>query len=566
MQRRATLFASLALVALAVLVYARTLHDGPIVDDRPMALDNPYVESWAGLPALFSHDLWTTSGQHEAGKIYRPFFMVSCVVNRSLGGGSVESYHAGNLFIHIAACLALFQLLLVAVGRAHWMLASLAVAWFTVGGIESEAVAWISGRCDSLGAAFAVGALLAHRSRQRGRAFTTALLAACALLTKESFIVLPALLFADDLLVIRRPLRGEWPTYALLVGSIGFYFCVRSFVGLPDASVIAGTSPVALAQSFLYLVFDHGTRFIWPYRFGFMEPYRPLPLWGSLAVTGAIALATWNLVRLARRKRPDLELPRAALFGWLWFLFSLLPLALTGPNLHLVGDRYAYFPLMGLTLSSVALVAMLLDRFPGPAGSPRLGFLAVGLLAVTLQAARTWQRLGDWRSEETLFRASLRTDPDDFFALYFLGKLAAERGQLAEAEPMLRRSLTLEPDQFRADNALCFVYLQMDRLGEAEANCRESLTKNPGDPRTWVNLASLYVRGAHWHEGLAAATHAAEQKPGYAEAHYLSAVCLANLGRLEPAQTELERTLQLDPNHAGAKSLAAQLKQAAATP
>jgi Flp pilus assembly protein TadD len=552
---------STALVVLAVVAYASMFRNGPVIDDVPLTLQNPYVQKASGLVSLFSHDMWTASGQHEPSSFYRPVWMASYLANRLLLGNSVASYHAGNLFFHATACLALYSLLLPATPRRRdFLLAALGAAWFTTSALNSEAVAWISGRCDSLGAAFGAGALLARRLTKSWRPWVTWLLASAAIFSKESFIVVPAMIVLYDGLVLRRQLRDEKASYALVAASVAAYFGLRSLVGVPAASVVAGTGPLVLLRSFLFLVADYPIRLLFPYRLCFMCPYRQPSLAASLVVLLAAGGVSWWLWR-AQRRRPDELGPRAALFGWLWFLVSVAPLSLPGPNLHIVGDRYAYFPAMGLCVLAVALAAELADRTPS-SWTARAGTTALVLatLGVAAQGARTVVRLRDWKDETTLFRAALAADPNDFFALYYLGHLAAERGELSEGERLLQQSLALEPDQYRAHNALCFVYLNRNELELAEAECKASLRMRGTDPRTWVNLASAYVRLARWDAGLDASTRATELKPLYAEAHYLRAVCLANLGRLPEAVAEDRETLVLDPAHAGAASLAEQFR------
>jgi Flp pilus assembly protein TadD len=49
-------------------------------------------------------------------------------------------------------------------------------------------------------------------------------------------------------------------------------------------------------------------------------------------------------------------------------------------------------------------------------------------------------------------------------------------------------------------------------------------------------------------------------KPRSAEAHYLRAACLANLGALPEARDEVGAALAIDPDHAGASNLLRQLQ------
>ena len=174
----------------------------------------------------------------------------------------------------------------------------------------------------------------------------------------------------------------------------------------------------------------------------------------------------------------------------------------------------------------------------------------------------TSTRIGDWKDEPTLFRASLRSHPGNPYALYSLGALAAQRGDLDEAEPLLLESLRNREDAWRTHDALCFVYLRRGALGKAEGYCRRSLALNRKNPRTWVNLASVHVDSRRWAEALEETNRALALKPRYAEGEYLRGIALGNLGRIDEARAAIRRALEIDPKHAGALDVQRRLRAA----
>jgi len=289
------------------------------------------------------------------------------------------------------------------------------------------------------------------------------------------------------------------------------------------------------------------------------RPYAPLGAPVSIAVGLAIVMASAILLLAWRRDTGALR-PRLAAFGWIWFLTALAPASLTGPYLGLVGDRYAYFPLMGLCLVVAAGLDALRERSSQWPRAVPVGVSCVLLAGIAACARTSRQRVGEWRDEDTLFRATLAREPDNYYALYSLGARAAQDRHWDEARDLLDRSLAIEPRSFRTHDALCFLDLNVGRLREAEAECKESLSLHAGNPRAWVNLASTYVRARAWPACIDAATQAVEVKPHYAEAHYVRAVCLANAGHIPEAIDEDRAALGIDPAHAGALSLAGQMR------
>ncbi len=559
--RRIERWLTAALVAAVSFCFVGSIGNGLVYDDRWLVTENPYVQSIAGLPKLFESDVWSASALGEAASIYRPLFMSSFLANRLVGGNSPSSYHVGNLLLHLVATLLLLRLLRSLLGRERSLSTWLVALAFGVAPLNSEPVAWISARCDLLGCIFGLAMLLAN-GRDGKRALALPLVA-FAMLTKESFYFLPWMLPAHDWVLGRR-LRDEWSKYAGALGIVAALFLLRGAVGVGSVRAFQGKTAWDLAQSYLFLLATFTRLAIAPGYLDVFRPYAPLPWLGSALTASAavlVSIAAWRSSRDPNRRRA-----RVAALGWIWFLASLGPVALTGPTLSVVGDRYAYVPMVGLGLAAAAATDALAEHLPSRSRRWRLAATCAALVLLVAAGRRTMLRVRDFHDEGTLFAGILRDNPLSPTGHYLLGVLYARQQDWGTAERFLQRSEALDPRQFRTHDALCFVFLNTDRLPDAEAECRESIAENGANPRAWVNLASTRLRAGAWTPCLDAATRAAEIKPRYAEAHYLAAVCLANLGRVSDAERENQVALELDPAHAGARSLEAQIKARSATP
>ncbi len=123
-----------------------------------------------GLVRLFSHKppphfltLFTSSWTEDIyGRVLdelRPLVALSYQMDSVWGAANPGGSHASNLAYHVVNAL-----LVLGLGRAvcglRWASAGLAAVLFAVLPIHTPAVAWISGRADSIPAAFYVGAFL----------------------------------------------------------------------------------------------------------------------------------------------------------------------------------------------------------------------------------------------------------------------------------------------------------------------------------------------------------------------------------------------------------------------
>jgi len=545
--------------------FARVTANAPVWDDDLLTVHNPYLRSWWGAATLVSTDIWTASGKAEPSSFYRPLPMLSYLVDARLFGASALAFHAVNVALHALNASLLFVFLRSRRLSRGLVLPLATTLLFALAPIAVEAVAWISGRFDLLGTSFVLAALLTNRRAGAHAAACTTLLLALALLCKESFALGAAIVLLDDALVLRRRFRSELGKYLAFAAAVAAYLVARRVVGVMSIAALTGTGVHALAESFAFVLATYLRALVDPGILDPFRPYEPFEWLGTGAVLSLVGLTAAGLGFMVRRaRRSEASDPRvgAIALGMGWLILGFLPVTPTGPNLEMVGDRYAYFPLLGVFIAGCATCSLVFEaalRHAAPERqlAARLT-IAASLAALALlgtEALRTEARLVDWRDERSLFRASLRDDPGNAYALYSLGFLEAQEGDFAGAETDLGRSLARKPDAWRALNALCYVRMHEHHLQSAERLCRESLTRNAANPRAWINLASVYVNDHDWDAGREAASRAMILKPAAAEPHYLHAVCLANLGDLAGAREDLALTLAAEPGHLGAQSL-----------
>lgn len=558
---------ALASGIVALVAFLPTLGNGPVWDDHHLIVANPYFESWAKVADLFRHDIWTTTKLGVRSEFYRPLPMLSFALDHLVGRGSVAVFHFGNALIHaLSVTILALTLHLTLRGRSVLLPVVFALAW-GLAPITTEPVAWISGRFDLLATLFLMLALYANAGTSRLRTLLVVLAIAASLLCKEAAILGPlALALADLLLLGRRP-REVWLKYAALALVVFANFALRDAVGVITAQ--ARPDLVELARSYAFMWTSVLGETFAPTRLDAFRPY----VAPSLPVT-AIVLGLASLVSLAlaerslRASEPSRSRYRVALFGWLWFGLILAPSALTGPALDMTGDRYAYLPTIGLAFFFAALGLELQDRLEPRLGGRRLASLgaALALFVLSTEALSGSRRLSDWRDDRALIESSLRAHPGNPYALYALGEREVLAGNRERGDALLRTAIATGPRPWRALTALCYSLLQQNLLDEASQRCQESIAINGRDPRSWINLASIRVKQRRWREGLDYARRGGQYRARYAEAHYLAAISLANLGAIEEARGELREALRIEPDHRASRSLARQFEKKGVAP
>lgn len=539
---------------LVLLAYLPTLRNGPVWDDQYLVIGNPYFESLAGLRELFRNDIWTTTALGVRSEYYRPLPMLSFALDHALGGGRASVLHLGNALIHALTAFVLALALHRALGERSRLLPILCALGWGLAPAHGEPVAWISGRFDLLAALFALVALVANFGDSFRHRAITLLATFASLLCKEAAILGPVALAMSDVIVQRRPLRSLLPKYLALAAIVALVLALRSWVGVITAQ--AGTEPLELLRSYAFLIASVLERVVWPAKLDPFHPYVAPSLGFTAAVLFALALVAGALVWASFRATRPANF-RLAFFGLSWFCLILAPAALTGPALDMVGDRYAYLPNVGLAFFAAGMLKEADARLRGPSRKRTL-LLATSLTGLVFVAwtAVTFVRLEDWRDDRSLAEASLRAHPNNGYALYSLGEREVVEGNYERGDELLRRAIAKAPRPWRAMNALCYSLLQQNRLDEGARHCIDSLAINGRDPRTWINLASIHARQGRWKETLECARKGLEFRAQYAEAHYLAAVSLANLGKLPEALIDLSEALRIEPEHKAARILA----------
>lgn len=573
--KRLALWSYVLVFVSTVVVYAPSLRNGPVWDDLPLVIDNPNLRGLQGLGNLFTKDLWSASAQGEPSSFYRPITMLSFWLNALVGGRSVVSYRLGNIVLHASNALLLLALLRQRrVVSPRW--APLPALLWAVAPASSEPVLWISGRFDLLVVSFALTALLAgdiaRRSlgtdKHRWALPLTLVAVAAGTFSKESFVAWLPILAVDDWLFGRSEGAEEAPgrarhlalKYGGVFAAVAAYFLARYELALPSTAVALRTGLWSLVESFFFLVSSFWRLLVWPTNLDPFRPYVP-PSSGALALTlGLFTLATVLCVRWLWQSRSSAA--KLAVLGWAWFVLSTVPSALVGPNLDMIGDRYAYLPVVGLVCTAAALLGSVLRRRDAPQQPRQLRAYAAALGVVAILGVELWLNVGhfaDWHDDAALARSSLASSPGNPYALYWLGSAAVRQGDLATADKLLSDSIARDGRSWRTWNAICVLRLRQNRLDEAEKACRAGLERHPINPRGWVNLASIGVHRRDWHAVDVAASRAVELKPGFAEARYLAAVAAANLGRFDDAERHLASGLALEPNDARLRDLERQL-------
>ncbi|MCK5861452.1 MAG: hypothetical protein KAH38_03140 [Candidatus Hydrogenedentes bacterium] len=430
---------ALLLLLACSLAYINTLDGEWVWDDSSSVLLHKHVQQPGKTFLLFSED------QHAFGRgqgnFYRPLVASSFMLDYYFSGGpSPDDYaaqtlpeispflfHLSNIFWHLSAALLL--LLLLHFLKAPRFVRGVTPLLFVVHPLHTEAVAYISGRADMMSAAAIFAALcfsvtaIQHK-RPVGGTIGAVLCFIAGLLSKESTLIYPILLGIIFLTV--RTKRNTLEKTAIQEEKIPFY--LRFAPLLSAASVLV-----------LYLLLRST---VLNFANGSTVDASPLPhrLFETMQSLGLYAKMLFFPIGLHMERSLDGVPSVYALFGILfllsliagialswysgrkriaagfaWFLASWLPISGIFPLNAPLAEHWMYVPMAGFWWAFLEIIWELCKD------TRRIKIAyTISLILCILFIAMTAQRNREWHDNETLFRATLRENPNTIRVHYNL--------------------------------------------------------------------------------------------------------------------------------------------------
>ncbi len=447
---------SLLLAAATVAVYYPVRHFEFLnYDDNVVITDNSHVKyglHWADVR-------WAFTSPRQANWV--PLTWLSHGLDCQMFGLRPGPHHETNLLLHVLDVALLFWVLLRATGYIgrSFMVAAL----FALHPINVESVAWVASRRNMLSMLFFLLALGAYRwyalKPRVDRYLIVTLLFALGFMSKAQVVTFPFVLLLWDYWPLDRmfadqeksgsqagavPSRSlSWlvveklPLFALAaVGAV-----VTAKVQLEGGGINPTTTLSLRLENALLSYVRYIGKALWPARLAnlYPVPVNLLSPWQVLAAV-FVLLAITVLVVAARQRR-------YLLVGWLWFMGTLVPMiGLMQLGRHVMDDRYAYLPFIGLFIMACWGAADLQSRMAARQGVFSANWMAatsVVLLVVLGIVAR--RQVGYWKDNETLWTHTLQVTSGNYQAEDNLASELIVQGQYEKALEHLRTGEAIDP-------------------------------------------------------------------------------------------------------------------------
>jgi tetratricopeptide (TPR) repeat protein len=488
----------------------------------------------------------------------RPLLMVTYWLNYKIWALSPFPYHAVGVVFHaVNAVLAgvIVHRILGWVGQTGWMQKAMAVfagALFLLHPVQTESVAYVSSRSETMSvmfflAAFAVFVCRDAVALSTGRIIAVIVLFGMACGVKEHTAVLPALLLLTDyyfitpfqLTAIRRNLKLYVPI--AVTGALG----IAAVLSVLSRAQTAGFQIKEFTwYEYLFTQF----RVIWLYLrlyvapFGLNADYH-LPISHSIldggSLFGLLGLVALGVIAWRYRRRFPL-----ASFGYFGFLLLLAPTSSFVPIRDVAVERRLYLPFICLLLITVGLLRWWKASRVVIAGA----MVAVCAVAGTL----TYQRSAVWSNALALWEDTSAKSPGNARARFQLAYAQWQNGQCDAAAANYERVSQLEKADERLLIDWAYALECAGKPDDAVGKVREAIKIQPS-AHSYAVIGMIYGKHGRADEALEALSSAEKADPNFDMTYVYRGNVFASRGQMPEAANEYRRALAINANNTAAQ-------------
>ncbi len=493
----------------------------------------------------------------------RPVLYFSFWLNHALIGDAPAGFHVVNVLIHAVSAGLVFFVVLRILGlcaveeRRRRLLAGAAAGVFLLHPIQTESVAYVAGRSESLSAMFALAAwaVFLYRSSQAiswGRAAAVLVLFGCACATKEHAVALvPVLLLTDYFFNPGFSLEGirrNWRLYVPLAAG-------AALAGVVAWHVIAGAGSAGFEMKNVtwYQYFFTECRMFFIYLRLFFVPVGQtvdydVPISTTIFQHGSLMALIVIICMVGAAFALRRRFPIAS-FGFLTFLVLLAPTSSFVPIRDPIVEHRMYLPMLGLILVVVE-----------PARRLRLSqqtLIWATSAVLLLSCVLTYRRSQVWSSPTLVWQDAIAKAPAKARPYENLASVYLREGRCQQAASLLRSVAgRVATGQYflitwgAAEQCLA-------RYDEAGALLEKAVAIQP-DAHAYVLLGSVRQKQGKVKESLEAFEKAIQLDPNSDVNYLYRGEWYQSADQFDAAVRDFRRALEINPNNAMARRFLAE--------
>ena len=495
--RYSNLLIGVVLLLITLAAYFNILQNKLFFDDEELIYKNKYIQNLSYLPRFFTQNM--IAGAGKISNMYRPLLLLSLALDYRLWNLNPMGYHLTSIILHFLNGWLVFLIL-------QKLFKNKFISFFTsllfiVHPIQTEAVAYASGRSDPLFTFFLLGSLWFSISYLKSQKSSIALfigsviLFIFSLLSKESAVILP-LLTVLMLIVMENKNLSRFKT-VLLVGvylTVDLIYIILRLTKLNflnsfnfyDVPTLYSSHLGIRLFTFSKVFFDYLLVLFFPQDLIVArKPDIITSIFNPWVLFFAVFLIVAIFISVQKRKSNKIYF-----FSLTWFFITILPVSGIVPINNIESEHYLYLP----SIAVFSLISFLIYKnwiyLKNNEIKRLIGVLVI--LGILLLFFRTVVRNYDWRDPESFYTLSLKQSPWNINMRHNLAMTYSENGKINEAILSYQRIIGLNNNFPNAHHNLANIYRKSGLYTEAETEYLKALEIDPNFYFSYFSLSEMY--------------------------------------------------------------------------
>lgn len=507
-----SLYSYIFLAVITFAVYANSLNNEFVFDDESVVLGDQSITTLSNIPKYFTAE----QGFHKViGRYYRPVVSATYAIDYALWGLKPFGFHLTNVLIHVLNVLLLFALLKLMFERSNSKFRNYGILIgtmvFALHPIHTEAVAWVSGRTDSLSCTFFLTSFIYYLKYSKTKSglnfFITLFFYLIALLAKEMAITLPVMIIIYDIMTgklsIKDALKAKTKVYVAFM-ILTFAYLLLRWAVLKDTPqresyfYFYGKGTATAFYTMIQTIPIYFKLAVFPigmvYHYGGFLPYLSSPAEPGVIFAAVFLIAVAFVTIYLYKRIPVIS------YALIFFFVTLLPVLNIVPTMNFMADRFLYIPSVFLSL----VVITVLFKYYTPK-SKNIIYSIVGIILITY-GYMTISRNAEWKTNDILFMSA---DGIPGSVLYVnIGNIYANKGQYDIAEKYYRKAIDLRVETILGNNNMGKLFMIKGNFDSAYYYVHKAYLLDTLSPEPIHTLGQLNARfdkipeAIHWLEKL----------------------------------------------------------------
>lgn len=492
-QKRTIIFLLLILLG-GIICYSNIFSHQFLWDDEFLIEKNQFIRSFDYLPQIFSSS--SGAGANRLDNFYRPLQILNYTGLYALIGAVPWIFLLNNLFLHLFSGILLFFLMKKIFEKDF--LAFLVSFFWVIHPIHTEAITYMSGTADPLSTLFGLGSFYFYLNfREKKQSYFlifSFILFGFALLSKETLIVLPALILLYELIFNQN--RKKISTYTPLFWFFNialFYFYLRlSILNFGGTLSLYSTSNLYTENilfrlfTFLASLLMYYSLFFYPNNLHMERAFPVFSNWQSPWVLSSflILIAFFVLIFWAQKKKK-----KYISFGLGWFFLAFFPISgIIIPINSFLLEHWLYLTSIGFFLCLGGLISNFWAKTP-----KARKWLAIILILVSIFLIKSTRKANKaWESPFTFYHNILQYHQGTARIHNNLGMAYIDQNNLNKAEEHYLKAITISDQYAQTHYNLAQLYLKKEEIEKAIIHLEKSLEINPNFFFSYYLLAQIY--------------------------------------------------------------------------